>query len=52
MKMRKCVNCNEYTLKNSCPVCNGEVKVIFPPKFSPEDKYAKYRRKLKESLNY
>jgi H/ACA ribonucleoprotein complex subunit 3 len=48
MKMRKCNSCYLYTIKNSCPVCGGEVNVIYPPKYSIEDKYGKYRRKLKE----
>lgn len=48
MKMRKCGSCNEYTLKDICPYCNGDVFVVYPPKFSPEDKFARYRRKFKE----
>jgi H/ACA ribonucleoprotein complex subunit 3 len=26
------------------------VRVIYPPKYSPEDKYGKYRRMLKEQV--
>jgi len=48
MKMRKCKSCNIYTIKNTCPVCDGNLNVIYPPKYSIEDKYGKYRRKLKE----
>jgi len=50
MKMYKCKSCNIYTLKDACPSCGGEVNVIYPPKYSIEDRYGKYRRKLKESL--
>lgn len=50
MKMRKCNSCNIYTMKDVCPVCDGEVNVIYPPKYSIEDKYGKYRRKLKEEM--
>ncbi len=45
--MKKCVVCGKYTIKQgSCPYCGGEIASPHPPKFSPEDKYAKYRRKL------
>jgi len=46
--LRKCVKCGEYTLsQESCPVCGGEVRIPHPAKFSPEDKYAKYRRAMR-----
>ncbi|MDD3984916.1 MAG: RNA-protein complex protein Nop10 [Methanobacterium sp.] len=48
-KMKKCKSCGEYTLKDNCS-CKGEVGVIYPPKYSPEDKYGKYRRILKKQL--
>jgi H/ACA ribonucleoprotein complex subunit 3 len=42
--LRRCTNCGAYTLsKERCPRCNGPVKVPHPPKFSPEDKYQRYR---------
>ncbi|MDR1945134.1 MAG: RNA-protein complex protein Nop10 [Candidatus Peribacteria bacterium] len=50
MKMHKCNSCGIYTMKQDCPKCNGNLNVIYPPKYSIEDKYAKYRRKLKEEL--
>ena len=50
MKMHKCEECNEYTLKTTCPYCGGNVKVIYPAKYSIDDKYGKYRRKLKEEM--
>jgi len=46
--MRYCTDCKRYTLSETCPVCGGEVRVPIPPRFSPEDRYGKYRRKLKE----
>jgi H/ACA ribonucleoprotein complex subunit 3 len=49
LKMKKCKSCGEYTLTETCP-CGGEVGVIYPPKYSPEDKYGKYRRILKKQL--
>jgi H/ACA ribonucleoprotein complex subunit 3 len=46
--LRKCVKCEEYTLnKETCPVCGGKVHVPHPAKFSPEDKYAKYRQAMR-----
>ena len=42
--LRRCTNCGAYTLsKERCPHCGGPVKVPHPPKFSPEDKYQRYR---------
>lgn len=35
-------------MKEACPNCGGGLNVIFPPKFSIEDKYGKYRRILKK----
>jgi len=43
--MRKCVNCPRYTLKDSCPNCGSLTRIPHPAKFSPDDKYAKYRAK-------
>lgn len=52
MKMNKCPDCKIYTMEDACPRCGGELKVIYPPKFSIEDKYGKYRRILKkEAMN-
>ncbi len=41
--MRKCSRCGRYTFKETCPVCGSETYVPHPPRFSPEDKYVKYR---------
>ena len=42
----KCVKCGKYTLKDICS-CGGSALTPKPAKFSPEDKYAPYRRKAK-----
>lgn len=48
--LRKCEKCQSYTLnKVKCPYCGGKVHIPHPAKFSPQDKYAKYRMKLKEA---
>ncbi len=50
LKTRKCKSCGEYTLQDVCPHCGGDVGVIYPAKYSPEDKYGKYRRMLKKQM--
>ncbi|MDR2708055.1 MAG: RNA-protein complex protein Nop10 [Nitrososphaerota archaeon] len=48
-QLRKCVNCNHYTLnKTACHYCNNSVKIPHPAKFSPDDKYLKYRMAMKK----
>ena len=47
MHILKCQSCGNYTLKERCE-CGGKAINPKPPKFSPEDKYGKYRRKVKE----
>ena len=47
--LRNCIKCGEYTLKHdTCPTCGGEVHIPHPAKFSPEDKYARYRRAMRK----
>lgn len=43
----KCPSCSSYGLSESCS-CGGKRVFSHPPKYSPEDKYAKYRRLAKE----
>jgi H/ACA ribonucleoprotein complex subunit 3 len=45
--MRRCTGCKEYTLQDVCPRCGSAAKPNKPAKFSPEDQYGEYRRKLK-----
>jgi H/ACA ribonucleoprotein complex subunit 3 len=44
--MFKCKACQEYTLKTICPKCGQKCNVPVPARYSPEDKYGEYRRKL------
>lgn len=47
--IHKCTVCGRYTLRrDKCPICGGQVKVAHPPRFSPEDKYVKYRYMMKK----
>ena len=43
-----CKECNLFTLDFMCSSCNNKTSNPLPPKYSPEDKYGKYRRMLRE----
>ncbi|MHA2223642.1 MAG: nucleolar RNA-binding Nop10p family protein [Candidatus Hodarchaeales archaeon] len=47
--LRKC-KCSYtiHTSKESCEKCSSTFRSAYPPRFSPYDKYADYRRKMKE----
>lgn len=47
-KILKCEKCKEYTLFEKCPRCDGKAISPKPPKYSPDEKYAKYRREVKK----
>jgi len=50
--MRKCSECGRYTLrKDKCPFCGGSVHIPHPAKFSPDDKYAKYKGLMRSFKN-
>lgn len=46
--IHRCPTCNIYTLKGIC-ACGQATLLIIPPKYSPEDKYAHYRRQVKKA---
>ena len=49
--LRKCTQCGRYTLsQDKCPVCGGPLRTPHPARFSPEDRYGKYRRMLKRMV--
>lgn len=50
--MRKCPACGRYTLKDVCPACGNPTVSAHPPRFSPEDKWGKYRREAKKRWGY
>lgn len=45
-ELLKCGKCGKYTMKEEC-ACGGKAITPKPAKFSPEDKYGKYRRQAK-----
>ncbi len=44
--LRRCDGCGRYSLRASCPACRGHTSTPHPPRYSPEDRYARYRRAL------
>ncbi|MBN2250908.1 MAG: RNA-protein complex protein Nop10 [Candidatus Altiarchaeota archaeon] len=49
MRIHRCSECGFYTLEDSCPSCGSEARGTRPPRFSPEDRYGKYRRRMKKA---
>ncbi len=47
----RCTKCHNYTLKETCPICNSSCITTKPSKFSPEDRFGKYRRAYKNDLD-
>lgn len=41
--MLKCADCGRYTLADKCPSCGGKSITVHPAKYSPDDRYARYR---------
>ncbi|MFH1210884.1 MAG: RNA-protein complex protein Nop10 [archaeon] len=44
----RCSKCNAYTLKDKCPKCGEKTLTPKPARFSPEDKWGKWRRQAKK----
>ncbi|MFB3096297.1 MAG: RNA-protein complex protein Nop10 [Nitrosopumilaceae archaeon] len=42
-QIRKCIVCKRFTLKDNCPNCGKKTEMVHPAKFSPDDKYVRYR---------
>jgi H/ACA ribonucleoprotein complex subunit 3 len=42
----RCRACGRYTLSEKCPACAGPVGTPHPARFSPQDRYGRYRRAL------
>ncbi len=41
--IRKCKYCKLYTMQEKCPVCGRETVIAIPPRYSPADKFQKYK---------
>lgn len=48
--IKKCPSCGNYTLKDDCASCKQPTRNPAPARFSPEDHYGSYRRKLKRKV--
>ncbi|MFO8132699.1 MAG: RNA-protein complex protein Nop10 [Thermoplasmatota archaeon] len=48
--MRYCSSCQEYTLEDCCPRCGQRTDTPEPARFSPQDPYGEYRRRLKKEV--
>jgi H/ACA ribonucleoprotein complex subunit 3 len=44
--MLKCLECSRYTLADKCPSCGGKTATVHPARYSPDDRYARYRSPL------
>lgn len=44
--MLKCAECGRYTISDKCPQCGGQTVTVHPARYSPDDKYARYRSPL------
>ncbi len=47
----KCPSCGLYSMKNICPHCGAATVMAIPMKYSPADKFQKYRIKMLEEKN-
>lgn len=47
MALRRCPGCGEYTLEDHCTRCGRSTERAGPARYSPEDRYGRYRRALK-----
>jgi len=45
----RCRACGRYTLSPTCPACGGPTARPGPARYSPEDRYGRYRRALKHA---
>jgi H/ACA ribonucleoprotein complex subunit 3 len=50
MRIMKCLSCGTYTLQTTCPKCGQKTAHAQPAKYSPEDRYGKYRRMMKQEM--
>ena len=48
-RIKYCPSCKEYTLEETCK-CGEKSIEKAPPKYSPENKMAVYRQKMRKSL--
>ncbi|MBS7382318.1 MAG: RNA-protein complex protein Nop10 [Candidatus Methanomethylophilaceae archaeon] len=42
--LRRCPKCGRYSMKEKCLDCSADTVTAHPPRYSPDDRYGKYRR--------
>ena len=45
-----CRVCHRYTLDDACPQGHGATRTPHPARYSPQDRWAKYRRALQDTV--
>jgi H/ACA ribonucleoprotein complex subunit 3 len=48
MNMKKCQECSAYTIKDICPKCGKGTAGVGPMRYSPQDRFGKYRLRAKQ----
>ncbi|NLZ30056.1 MAG: RNA-protein complex protein Nop10 [Methanomicrobiales archaeon] len=46
-RIRRCPHDQRYTLCLVCPACGRPTRTAHPARFSPEDRYGRYRRAIR-----
>ncbi|MBP7120155.1 MAG: RNA-protein complex protein Nop10 [Methanolinea sp.] len=46
--LRRCPHDRTYTLQETCPVCGEPTAHAHPARFSPQDRYGKYRLEMRQ----
>lgn len=46
-QIKRCSDCHTYTLESECSGCDKATESAHPAKFSPDDKYMRYRLRTK-----
>ncbi len=43
--IRKCNKCSYYTMKETCPRCGSKTAYALPERYSPKDRFQRFRLK-------
>jgi H/ACA ribonucleoprotein complex subunit 3 len=46
-----CRACSRYTFADLCPQCHGPTRNPHPARYSPQDRWGKYRRALIDQVH-
>ncbi|HZY92677.1 MAG TPA: RNA-protein complex protein Nop10 [Thermoplasmata archaeon] len=48
--LRVCRACHRYTFASNCPSCRGATRTPHPARYSPQDRWGRYRRALLDAM--